>query len=138
MGECGCASCCKCYRLPISKTACFMIELYPGCKDCVAPPGVVIRRVEKSSSSYWEEAQDCPEMKLAAIDGYHEAAIQCGLDSDEFRKEVVRIIEGTDVGDDTEGKIDDVLAEILADDIWGDVVFGSLKMIEYKDRDPTP
>lgn len=127
MCECGCSMGNPAYRLPIDARACYVIELYPGCDNCSAAPGVIVRRVDRTSI-FWDELQEALLFPLSKVDDCTEGAIKCGLDPDEFRKEAVKGMVGTDVED---GKIDDVLADILAEDIWKDSLRRMPEVIDY-------
>jgi hypothetical protein len=111
MCECGCASGLPAYRLPINETSYYAIELYSGCKDCTTPPAVIVWRVEKGSSLevFFE---DDPVLSLA---NEQDVRIRCGLDPDEHRKAVLKVLVGTKVDG---GKIDTYLAEEIADELW--------------------
>jgi hypothetical protein len=106
------------YRLPINRHACYVIELYAGCDYCATPPGVVVHKVDRSSI-FWNELQDAPLLPLHIYDDHAEATIMCGLDPDEFRKEATAQMKGTEVDG---GKIDETLADIIAEDLWKDVL----------------
>jgi hypothetical protein len=129
MCECGCSMGNPAYRLPINSRACFLIELYPGCKDCVAPPGIIIRKID-SAASAWEEVKECPLFPLSKIDDYTEGCIACGPDSDEFRKAALPSMVGTKVEG---GKIDEILADILAEDIWEACLRKMPRVISYEE-----
>ena len=134
MCECGCTMGNPIYRLPISKTACYAIELYPGCDYCSAAPGVVVRKVEKSSV-YWDEVREAPLFPLVEVDGCREGAIKCGLEPDEFRKAAVAEMSGTEAED---GVIDADLAEILADDLWKSSLRRMPEVIAYQQAPDRP
>jgi hypothetical protein len=116
------------FRLPINARAFYTVQLYAGCHYCDAPPGVLIQKITKDSVC-WDELKDAPEINLAKVDDYTEALISCGPDSSEFRKEAVHQMNGTEVEG---GKIDEALADILAEDLWKEVVLRRPKLIEYK------
>ena len=124
---------CPTYRLPINKTTCYLIILQRGCRDCSASPGVIVRRVDKGYCE-WREIQDHPVLPLTKVGGFSEVAIKCGLDPDEFREQAVENIKGTEVQDGVLLEAD--LAEILADDLWNDILSAAPEMVPYKEAPP--
>ena len=101
----------------------YVIELYPGCKGCSAPPGVIVRKVD-AGSILWNEVKELPLFPLTKVDDYTEACIKCGPDPDEFRKQAVPNMLCDEV--------DEVLADILAEDIWEAVLRKMPEVIEYR------
>lgn len=125
MCECGCSMGSPTYRLPINARACFLIELYRGCRNCPAPPGVVVRRIDHKSAS-WHDIKDAPLFPLAKVHDYQEAFIKCGTSPDEFRKDAAaQIVESTK-------RVDADLAEVIADDLWDEVVRQIPEVISYE------
>ncbi len=128
MCECGCTMGNPAYRLPINRDECYAIELQPGCEYCATPPGVIVRKVDKASV-WWHDLQDAPVFPFAKVDDFAEGAIKCGLGPDEFRRVAVEQMDGAEVED---GKVDDNLAEILAEDIWKASLRQRPEVIAYK------
>lgn len=115
------------YRLPINKRSCYAIELYPGCSDCEAAPGIIVRKLDSTSDS-WDELQEAPVFPFSKVCDYTEGAIKCGRDPGEFRKDVVALISGVEVED---RKIDDVAADDMAETIWNESLRVMPEVIEY-------
>ena len=128
MCECGCSMGNPAYRLPINRTSCYVVELYPGCDYCSAPPAVIVRKVDRSSV-FWDELQEAPLLPLTKVDDYTEAAIRCGPDPDEFRKEARPLIVGYPT--DRRKALDGDDADVMTDEIWKAVLRKMPQVIEY-------
>ena len=85
MGECGCAYMNVGYRLVGGKDFFYVVQMYPGCRNCTAPPGIIIRRIGKDHDErdYLKHLPELPAMKLGDTTEY---TIKCGMDPDEFAK----------------------------------------------------
>jgi len=51
MCECGCSLTGEFWRLPCPKGTIYIVQKYPGCKDCSTPCGISIRKIEKKTDS---------------------------------------------------------------------------------------
>lgn len=129
MCECGCNMGNPTYRMPIDKVTCYVVSLYPGCRNCSAPPGIIIRKVEKNSI-FWEESQEAPLLPLTKVDECTEVSIKCGPDPDEFRNKARPHVNGFP----TRGRkqLDGDDADVMNDDIWDQVLCRMPEVIEYE------
>lgn len=124
------------YRLPVNKDACYVIELYPGCDYCSAAPGVIVRKVERSST-FWREVQEAPVFPLVKVDDCTEGAIKCGPDPDEFRKQARNYVAGYPTDRHKALNTDD--ADIITDEIWKEALRGMPEVVAYeKQRSVAP
>ncbi len=48
MCECGCSLMGEFWKLPGPKGTIYIVQKYPGCKDCSAPCGISIRKINKT------------------------------------------------------------------------------------------
>jgi hypothetical protein len=127
MCECGCMSMNVGYRIPADKGF-YVVQMYPGCRNCVAPPGIVIRRITKD---HWEHEylKRLPELPEMVIDGQTEFTIKCGLDPDEFVKAVCKQVKVGQFGQHVTDAAHD-----LADMVWDEAINQNPDAIEMKAR----
>jgi hypothetical protein len=107
------------YRLDGGKGFFYVVQMYPGCRDCTAPPGIIIRRITKGHDEhdYLKDLRQLPAMK---INGATEFTIKCGLDPDEFVKAVCKQVKhGGFIGEKI--LIEDG-AHDLADLVWDEAI----------------
>lgn len=111
MCECGCVSDTKIFKFPGPKCSKYILEIYPGCKDCSSGPGIFIRKVKtKADKDLAKEAQDLPFIEF---DGNTEAAIRCGPD----RYELIR------------GISNDAYIEELLGDVWDKFIHNGVRVV---------
>jgi hypothetical protein len=111
------------YRLPGGKGFLYVVELYPGCRDCSAPPGITIYRVTPKHW-LWEEIKDYPELPSFDTDDMRQFVIKCGPDPDEFTKETNRQAVA--------GAFEIYAAEYLAELVWDKAIRGSVRAVEMR------
>ncbi len=128
MCECGCSMGNTTYRLTNGKGCVFTVELYPGCRNCTAPPGIIIRRIPIAHWCY-EEAVKAAELPSMVFDGATEFTIKCGPDPDEFVNGVVEQVKAGGFGKST--KMGDAIHD-LADLVWDEVIHGAPEAIEMQ------
>lgn len=92
MCECGCTSLNVAYKLPVKGDVFYLLQFYPGCRNCVAPPGIIIRRVGPHSDDY-DYLKHLPELPKYPVDGGNEWTIRTGLDPDEFVKAILEQVK---------------------------------------------
>jgi len=110
MGECGCTSGNRLYRLKAPKGY-YILQMNPGCDYCDVGPSIFIYTPEEAASFLMDEIDHLPDLPF----NFRCAVIKAGPD----RAELMKAATETMVGAETEdGKIDDILAEILAEDLW--------------------
>lgn len=120
MCECGCTTNNEAYRLPGGKGFFYVIELYAGCDNCTAGPGVLVRKITRESYDH-EDVKDAQLLPLHTHDkGMTECAIALGLDPDTFRKEAIPIIDGYPTG--RRKKLDEHDGYEIADRVWKEVI----------------
>lgn len=54
MGQCGCGDFHPQFTLPGPDGSVYALELFTGCHDCRAPPGVVVARLSGEQLDVWE------------------------------------------------------------------------------------
>lgn len=127
MCECGCTMMNVGYRLPGGKDFFYVVVVFPGCRNCVAPPGIIIRRINRG---HWEREylRHLPELPAFKVDGSVEYTIKCGLDPDEFAKAVCEQVKaGGFIGG---GMLVEDAAHDLADLVWDEAIHQSPEAIE--------
>jgi hypothetical protein len=126
MCECGCTSMNVGYRLAGGKGFFYVVQMYPGCRNCVAPPGIVIRRITKDHCEH-DYLKHLPELPEMVIDGATEFTIKCGLDPDEFVKAVCQQVK---VGGFEKSVAD--AAHDLADLVWDEAINQNPEAVEMQ------
>ncbi len=125
MCECGCSMGNPTYRLQGPAGVCYVIELYPGCRNCSAPPGMVIKRIHKNHDNR-DELAEIPHLPFIVSRDGAECPIKCGPDPDEFSEGVVaQVVAGVLGGHRTKDT-----AHELADLVWDEVVHGAVEVVE--------
>ena len=135
MCECGCTMNNDVYRLPGGKGFLYVVELYAGCRNCTAPPGVVIHRITPGHWDY-NRLKDVELLPLHKFDSGEECAIKVGLDPDEFAKAVDEQVNGYDVGQ--KKLLDEHDAYEIAAMVWDEAVHGAPALIEVKEKAACP
>lgn len=131
MCECGCTSMHVGYRLAAGKGFFYVVQMYPGCRNCVAPPGIIIRRITKEHCEH-DYLKHLPELPAMVMDGDTEFTIKCGLDPDEFVKAVCKQVkDGGFVGQKI--SVEDG-AHDLADLVWDEAINCCPEAIEMKKK----
>lgn len=134
MCECGCSGTSQTYRLGGGRGWFYLVEIYPGCRNCTAPPSISIRKINRKSDE-WEDLvrnrrdNSLPDLPRSAdylnsIDHI----IRVAPDPDDFANAVVDSMK--------EHVLDDLLTKDewrdIADAIWDDAVFGAAKPLEVQ------
>jgi hypothetical protein len=132
MGECGCMSCGTFYKLPIKGAVFYLIHLYPGCRNCVAPPGIVIRSMKPHTDDfdYWRNTPELPSMPAG---GSVEWTIKAGMDPDEFVKAMTTQVKHQGLG---KYRVKEAVHD-LADIVWDESINVAPEAIEMRKRETT-
>lgn len=132
MGECGCNIGTELFKLE-APNGWYIIEFLQGCKDCCTPPGIQIFHPESIAPEElgFRDMKDMednvPYLPVLGSCQHCFASIKCGLDPDEFKVAAIRNLVGTDIQGN---KIDNALAEVLAEDLWNDALSNSPTVIQ--------
>jgi hypothetical protein len=115
MGECGCISCGKTYKLQAPDGGWYVFQMLPGCDYCSVGPTIHISMPQTSKLYYEEELEHIPTIPTIVSGKEVVAVIKCGIPPDQAANLAVK----TMVGSETENnKIDEYLAEVLGEDFW--------------------
>lgn len=121
MGECGCVSCGKTYKLK-APGGWYVFQMLPGCDYCGVGPTIHVSMPQTSEFYYGEELDNIPTMPLIGDDKEAMIVIKCGIPKGQAEQSAVKIM----VGSETENnKIDEYLAEILGAELWDDAMHNS-------------
>lgn len=129
MCECGCTSSGSFYKLPVRGDVFYLIQLYPGCRNCVAPPGIVMRRIGPHTDDY-DHWRDVPELPSMPVDGSHEWTIKTGMDPDEFVKAMMTQTKDQGLSN---YRADDMIHD-LADIVWDESINVAPEAIEMSKK----
>jgi hypothetical protein len=121
--------------MPGPKGIFYVVELYPGCKGCTAPPGVTIYKVD-NKHHLWEELQTddwAQPMPWNKWYGAEEMPIKVGLDPDEFQKavcdEMVAYVKALKIGGMKPRWLDEQDAYEIGEQLWGEAVNGEVSLV---------
>jgi hypothetical protein len=114
MGECGCTLGNQTFKLK-APFGWYVIEFMCGCGYCSVSPGMQIYH-PKSNKDHLDNIENIPDLPPDCNDL---TLIQCGLSPETAKEAAVKNFTGSETEDD---KIDDVLAEILGEDLWQNVL----------------
>ena len=104
----------------------YIVTLSGHCRNCDAPPGVLIERIDETHVLYRKSRRrdfNCLEMKLAEWPESEGVAIVTGMRQNEFVKAVSRHLVGIQPNGglfDDKGYIDDDGAEVIAEEMYED------------------
>jgi hypothetical protein len=124
MCECGCTMSDIRYTLagPMP-TLRYLVTMSGPCVNCDSPAGVSIERISPDSV-YWLEEYTDGTLPLSDWGDSQGAAIVCGYRKHEFAKAMARHLIGVSSVEMGEGgKIDDVGAEVIAEEMYEDAQF---------------
>lgn len=114
MGECGCAAGSRCYRLKAPQGY-YVLQMNPGCSYCDAAPSIHLMLPETAKLYHNEELKHMDDLPTTGDGAEAVAVIICGITKSVAEEAATQVM----VGAETEGgKIDDVLAAILGEDLW--------------------
>ena len=131
MCECGCSINTKKYRLRgPTRGAFYVVEIYQGCRNCSAPPGVTIYRVGNGYLPR-DEVEEMPYLPFIVRDKNGECPIKCGMDPDAFTKAFcAQVTFGGFAGISVRDSAQD-----LAEMVWDEAVKGTVEVIEPRKSD---
>jgi hypothetical protein len=135
MGECGCSSGNKVFKLK-APNGWYVIEFMRGCDYCSAAPGIQIHHPESINpmSFGFDTIEDMKSISDLPTIGKGEhciSMIKCGLDPDEAKVAAIKCFTGVVVDDDS---LDEIDAEWLGEDFWKNALSGSPSVILPKDK----
>lgn len=114
MGECGCTSGNRCFKLK-APDGWYVIELCQGCYYCVGGPGLSIYHPGAVQYLGYGDIEEMPDLPVIGEGEHKIAMIKCGMDPDEATKAASNCFCGTEVEDN---HVDGITAEILGEDFW--------------------
>lgn len=124
MGECGCTTNDRRYRIPGPDKTFYLLTLSGACENCDAPPGITIEVITPEHTLYREykrgEFND-GQLKFEKWRDSRGVAIVCGMRKHEFVKAILPHLIGLDskeLGD--EGKLDEAGAEVVIEEMYDD------------------
>ena len=124
MGECGCTIGNQTFKLK-APNGWYVIELLSGCKYCAGSPGIQIYNPE--ATEYFDDIEYMPDLPTIGRGEHCVTMIKCGLDPDEARTSAIKCFTGSETEDN---HIDEILAEILGEDFWDDVLCKSPSVLK--------
>jgi|GEM_PF-3725588 len=115
MGECGCISGNKTYKLRGPGGGWYVFQMNPGCDYCGVGPTIHISIPQTSKLYYEEELEYIPIIPTIGSGKEVVAVIKCGIPKDQAANLAIKTMIGSETEDN---KIDEYLAEILGEDFW--------------------
>jgi hypothetical protein len=126
MGECGCTVGNKAYKLK-APDGWYVFQMDPGCDYCDVGPGIRIS-MPGTSKLYFDdgELEEIPTLPTMGKNSEAMAVIDCGIPRGTMANAAIKLFTGCEVEGNT---IDEYLAEVLGEDLWGEVMNRSPKVI---------